>query len=62
MCVNCAPLVPGDRVKLAMLCAHGPTGKCANCIDDGPKSTKKHVSFEEFMADRKKNCKHDGFR
>lgn len=61
MCVNCAPLVPGAKVKLAMLCAHGPTGKCSNCIDDDKDTTRKHISFEEFMADRKKNCKHDGF-
>jgi hypothetical protein len=56
-------VVPCRRqVKLSFLCAHGPSGKCSNCTNDESKPVRKHVSFEEFMAERKKNCKHDGFR
>lgn len=40
------------------LCLHGPGAKCVHCIVPDDPLNRKHVSFEEFMAEEKSKCKH----
>lgn len=59
MCVNCAPLVAGDKVELPMLCQHGPEGRCTNCLP--PATTvdnRKFITWGEACERRAARCEH----
>lgn len=42
---------------MKMLCNHGANAYCTNCMPYVPDKAK-HQSFENYMNERKKNCKH----
>eukprot|EP01029_Cantina_marsupialis_P027591 TRINITY_DN773066_c0_g1_i1.p1 TRINITY_DN773066_c0_g1~~TRINITY_DN773066_c0_g1_i1.p1 ORF type:complete len:555 (-),score=135.14 TRINITY_DN773066_c0_g1_i1:184-1848(-) len=58
MCLNCMPLKKGDKVELEMLCQHGPEGRCINCLPPDVIKNKKHMSFEEYLAEKRAKCNH----
>jgi nuclear protein localization family protein 4 len=58
MCLNCGGVAKGQKVELQMLCLHGPSGRCTNCMvtDGGEVEGLKHVSFQEFLRVRRVGC------
>lgn len=40
-----------------MLCQHGPNAKCVHCLDAEFISDAAHISFDQFLEDKKLKCK-----
>ena len=55
-CLYCMPKVdPQEEVKGK--CNHGPGGECPNCVDKNLISNAKHISFDQYINDKKQQCK-----
>ena len=55
-CLYCMPKVdPKEEVKGK--CNHGPGGECPNCVDKNLISNAKHISFDQYINDKKQQCK-----
>ena len=55
-CFYCMSTVdPKEEIK--GVCNHGPGGKCPNCVDKNLISNAKHISFDQFINDKKQQCK-----
>ena len=55
-CFYCMPTIdPKEEIK--GVCNHGPGGKCPNCVDKNLISNAKHISFDQYINDKKQQCK-----
>ena len=55
-CLYCMPKVdPKEEIKGK--CNHGPGGECPNCVDKNLISNAKHISFDQYINDKKQQCK-----
>ena len=55
-CFYCMPAIdPKEEIK--GVCNHGPGGKCPNCVDKNLISNAKHISFDQYINDKKQQCK-----
>ena len=55
-CLYC--MGPVDtKQELKYTCQHGEGGKCPNCIGKEFISNAKHISFDQFINDKKQKCK-----
>ena len=55
-CLYCMPKVdPNEEIKGK--CNHGPGGECPNCVDKNLISNAKHISFDQYINDKKQQCK-----
>ena len=55
-CLYCMPkLDPKEEIKGK--CNHGPGGECPNCVDKNLISNAKHISFDQYINDKKQQCK-----
>ncbi len=55
-CLYCMSKVdPKEEIKGK--CNHGPGGECPNCVDKNLISNAKHISFDQFINDKKQQCK-----
>ena len=55
-CLYCMPKVdPKEEIK--QKCNHGPGGACPNCVDKNLISNAKHISFDQYINDKKQQCK-----
>ena len=55
-CFYCMSTVdPKEEIK--GVCNHGPGGKCPNCVDKNLISNAKHISFDQYINDKKQQCK-----
>ena len=55
-CLYCMPKVdPNEEIKGK--CNHGPGGQCPNCVDKNLISNAKHISFDQYINDKKQQCK-----
>jgi len=55
-CFYCMPKIdPKEEIK--GVCNHGPGGKCPNCVDKNLISNAKHISFDQYINDKKQQCK-----
>ena len=55
-CLYCMPkLDPKEEIKGK--CNHGPGGACPNCVDKNLISNAKHISFDQYINDKKQQCK-----
>ena len=55
-CINCMGKVE-YKGELKYTCQHGEGGKCPNCINKEYISNAKHISFDQYVNDRKQKCK-----
>ena len=55
-CLYCMPKVdPKEEIKGK--CNHGPGVECPNCVDKNLISNAKHISFDQYINDKKQQCK-----
>ena len=55
-CLYCMPKIdPKEEIKGK--CNHGPGGECPNCVDKNLISNAKHISFDQYINDKKQQCK-----
>ena len=55
-CLYCMSKVdPNEEIKGK--CNHGPGGQCPNCVDKNLISNAKHISFDQYINDKKQQCK-----
>jgi nuclear protein localization family protein 4 len=55
-CFYCLPKFdPKEEIKGK--CNHGPGGECPNCVDKNLISNAKHISFDQYINDKKQQCK-----
>ena len=55
-CIHCMGKVE-YKGELKYTCQHGEGGKCPNCINKEYISDAKHISFDQYINDRKQKCK-----
>ena len=57
-CLNCTSVDLKDKVGAAqMLCQHGPNAKCIHCLGNEFITDAAHISFDNWLAERKLKCK-----
>lgn len=55
-CFYCMPTTD-EKTAPKPKCNHGPGGECPNCVDKNLISNAKHISFDQYINDKKQQCK-----
>ena len=55
-CLYCMPKIDTNE-EIKGKCNHGPGGECPNCVDKNLISNAKHISFDQYINDKKQQCK-----
>ena len=55
-CFYCMPATD-EKTAPKPKCNHGPGGECPNCVDKNLISNAKHISFDQYINDKKQQCK-----
>lgn len=57
-CLNCTVVdLKNKETNMKWMCQHGPNAKCSHCLDKEFISDTAHISFDQYLADRKLKCK-----
>lgn len=57
-CLNCAQVDQKNKeTTMKWMCQHGPGAKCLHCLDKQFISDTAHISFDQYIQDRKLKCK-----
>ena len=55
-CFYCMP-ASDEKSAPKPKCNHGPGGECPNCVDKNLISDAKHISFDQYINDKRQQCK-----